>query len=364
VGVNTYGRTSFTSGTSVSRYFVVPYLIQVKDRRKEAGAIRPIDNVNGAGLSLREAVERVVVAMLQRSEGYNSLSDPDTKFTVTEAFSSDNHEALMVTIEPGKRGHRSRLAKADGTTVDRHTGDTEHIPLRALMYFPRDSYAAFLFIERLGRMGTVTFMRNALIPTLTWGLRYVTVKIPPITTLQALQAASIRNVVFRAPRRRDRSGKLIEYGPSVELRTSYRGGRRVKGLLTEDGRKIDRSKVFGLLQEGTEEAGVSSPLDTSDWEASLNVELPSGRPATFDMNSDGPGLVYPLLTEVDTTVGGSRYPEPEDFLSVCQTILDDIRGQLGVGDDHNLPTASSFNHWDGTGVEPWKVTYYDDPEPD
>jgi hypothetical protein len=154
----------------------------------------------------------------------------------------------------------------------------------------------------------------------------------------------------------------LDSGGRVSIRVGFKGKRKVKDLLA-DGNKINAKKVYGILTEEGSEFNVSAPIDTKGWEASMTVETGNGPPRTFKIDDDGPALIYPVngATVNGKVVSASTYPSDEQFLGVCENIIEDISGQFDLKSGQKLPKDSKFLSWDGSQHSPWEVTYFDSP---
>ena len=346
----------------MTKYLVAPYVIQTKARGSRGGALRSIDNLDGRGLSLMTAIGHVLGSMVERDEPYQDTTDPNKMYELNEVRVSEGR-AFLLSVEPGRRGLQSTVRRQEGSRFTRRTDDTEFVPLRHLIYFPPGGYSALLFAERFGRMGAITFLRTCLHTAFREHFAPLTMTIDPLTTLQALETATYKKLSFKAPRPKDPSGRLLDFAPSVVVDVSLRHARRVKDLTTPEG-TIDSSKVFGVLQNEARGSGLQLGADTAGWDAAMTVEMQSGQPRTFNIEDEGPPLVYAIN---GTTVGGTQishtsHPTVSEFLSVCQVILNDIAGQFDVRSEDRLPSDQALRAWEYTDGTPWEVTHYDDFE--
>lgn len=344
-------------------YMIAPYLFQVNVRQQGKTKAQPIENIDGRGLTLAQATENVLASMLARREPYRHLSDKDKVFALDDVQAATPN-AYLLHVEPGWRGLQSDLRDADGTSLfQRRTHNSEHVKLRHLIYFVPNSYSAIVFAERYGKMGAITFLRQSLISTLREKLPSLTFHIDPLTTLTGIESSKVKGMNFIAPRRRDSSGNLLDWGPRMEIRFSWRD-RGIKSVLTDAG-EIDRQAVFGVLRAEAQGFGLGNPVDLSDWDALLEVKTRSGAARTFSITrSAGPGLVYPISSPDSTdSVTGDSYPSDDQYIATCQTILTDLEGQFDISNQTKLPSRGRFQVWNGGSVTPWEVTCYDDPEP-
>jgi hypothetical protein len=345
----------------MTSYQIAPYIFQTKIRGTNPAVAKPLDNIDGGGTSLSTAVGNVLASMLQRKTDYQDRADPNKQFQLSSVSVKEGLAYLLV-VEPGRKGLQSTLRQTSGV-VSRTVGDVEYVPLRHFIFFPPNGHTAIVFAERHGKYGAISFLRACLLQVLSDNFSSLTFSIPALTTLEALEAATYNKVVFQAPKRRDPSGRLLDYGSRVRIDVGFRGQRRVGDLVTDDGGKIDSKKVFGILSEEGAEAGIKAPLDTKGWDALLSVTMANGKPRTFRLGSMGPALLYPVngATVNGKLVGASSYPSDEEFIGVCQTILEDIAGQFDVQKGQKLPTPADLKPWDGSQSTPWEVTYYDSP---
>jgi hypothetical protein len=346
---------------NMTSYQIAPYIFRAKIRGENPGVSKPLANIDGGGTSLAKAVSNVLAAMLQRQTDYQDRVDPNKQFLLSSVWAKEG-AAYLLRIEPGRKGLQSTLRQA-GSVVSRTVGDVEYVPLRHLIYFPPMGHTGIIFAERHGRYGAVSFLRASLLQVLSDKFTALTFSMPPLTTLEALEAATYNKVIFQAPKRRDASGRLLDYGPRVRIDVGFRGRRSVGELVADDGSKIDAKKVFGILSEEGSEAGIKAPLDTKGWDALLSVTMANGRPRTFKLGGLGPALLYPVngATVNGTLVSASSYPSDEEFIGVCQTVLDDISGQFDVQAGQRIPARSDLQTWNGADSTPWEVTYYDSP---
>ncbi|MDN3905554.1 hypothetical protein [Arthrobacter sp. YD2] len=348
----------------MTRYLVAPYLVQANFRGDRSIAL-PIDDIDGSGETLELALGNILKSMLDRADPYQEKADPNKDYLITEVHAVSG-EAYLVTVEPGRRGMRSTVRKPSGNQYLRQVGDTEYTPLRHLIYFPKHGHSAIIFAERFGRYGAMTFLRNCFVQVLREKYEALTFHIDPMTTLEALDTATYKNLIFKAPRKKDSSGRFLDYAPQVGIDLAFKARRRVKSLTTRDSLgndRIDAKKVFGVLRTEGPDAGISAPTDTKGWEASLTVEMDDGLPKTFKIDSDGPALVYPIngATINGTKIGSTRYPSTDEYLAVCQSIVMDIAGQYSLTTRTKLPPEVDLKPWSGVNATPWDVTYYDNP---
>lgn len=344
----------------MSNYMIAPYVFQTKIRRSNPLVAKPLANIDGTGTSLEGAVGNILAAMLKRNGPYQDKGDANKHYLLS-SVRADAGVGYLLTVEPGRKGVQSRLKQQSGI-VSRTVGDIEYVALRHLIYFPPNGHTALIFAERQGNYGAISFLRPAIHQVLTEKFPALTISIDPMTTLAALETATYRDLIFKAPKKRDHNGRYLESGGRVSIRVGFRGRRKVKTLLT-DGKKIDAEKVFGVLTEEGSEAGVTAPSDLNGWEASMKVEMEKGRPRTFKIDNAGPALVYAVngATVNGKIVGASSYPSDEQFLGVCQNIIEDISGQFDVKFGQKLPKDDKFLTWNGSQNSPWEVTYFDSP---
>lgn len=349
----------------MTRYLIAPYLVQANFRGAGTSTALPISNINGKGDSLEYALGNILKSMINRTKPYQEKADANKDYLVT-AVRAAAGEAYLITVEPGRRGMQSTVRKSTGFHYNRQVGDTEYTPLRHLVYFPKNGYSAIIFAERFGRYGVMTFVRAALSQVLREKYEALTFHIDPLTTLEALDTATYKNLTFKAPKKKDSSGRFMNNAPQVAIDLAFKARRRVKSLTTADanGRdRLDAKKVFGVLRDEGPDAGISAPLDTKGWEASLTVEMDDGLPKTFKIDSDGPALVYPINGAIvnGVKVGATSYPTDDEYLAVCQRIVDDIAGQYNLTSQTMLPKEGDLKPWTGSNAKSWDVTYYDGP---
>lgn len=345
----------------MSNYMIAPYVFQTKTRRSNPPVAKTLANIDGKGTSLEGAVGNILAAMLKRDLPYQDKQDLNKHFLLSSVRAQAG-VGYLLTVEPGRKGVQSTLKQKEGV-VARSVGDIEYLALRHLIYFPPNGHTALIFAERHGLYGAISFLRPAIHEVLTDKFPALTISIDPMTTLAALQAATYKNLVFKAPGKRDAAGRFLDSGGRVSIRVGFKGGRRVKDLLIADVNKIDAKKVYGILTEEGSDIGVSAPTDTKGWEASMTVETATGNPRTFKIGDAGPALIYPVngATVNEKIVGADVYPTDEQFLGVCENIIEDISGQFDIKSGQKLPEDSKFVSWDGSQNSPWEVTYFDSP---
>ena len=348
----------------MAKYVVAPYIIQTKAKGLRGAKAKGLDDINGQGLSLIEALGKILAPMYKRTESYKDPRDPGKEFGLTSLKIVEGL-AYLVVIEPGRKGLESEIRKSGALPYKRGTKDAEFIPLRHLIYFPPNSHTAIVFAERFGNYGVITFLRTCFYQVFMDKLPDVTMDFDPMTTLSALRNATYKKLNFKAPRPRDSNGAYLDYAPTVGIEVSLRHQRRIKDLQTEDG-TIDSAKVFGVLQDETKATGLNAPSDSSGWSSSMTVEMLNGQERTFAIDDDGPALVYPIngAKISDRLVPHVIRPEDDDFIAICQQILADIQGQFEITSSNRLPTRSSFVDWEPDIQDPWEVRYYDGVKPD
>lgn len=345
----------------MSSYQIAPYLFRVKTRGQGAAASKALSNIDGSGTSLESAVGNVLASMLQRTTDYQDLQDPNKLYQLSRVR-AEQGKAYFLTIEPGRKGLQSTLRQGGSVLVSRSVGDVEYVELRHLIYFPPNGHTALVFAERHGRYGAITFLRACLHQVLTEKFGALTVELPPLTTLETLESASFNRIVFQAPKKKDSSGRLIDWGPKFRIDIGFQAGRSFRDFLNPL-KKIDTSKVFGILTDEVGDAGLGAPQDATDWEANLSVTMPDGRTRTFKVGGDGPALLYPLNGAMvnGNLVSPTAYPTDDEFLGVCESILEDLAGKFDIQPGQKLPKESKLKPWDGSQSNPWEVTYYDSP---
>ncbi|MEV7606104.1 hypothetical protein AB0N65_11750 [Paenarthrobacter sp. NPDC089322] len=343
------------------QYLVAPYLFQTKIRFERRAKALPHADIDGQGLSLAQAVENVAAGMLRREEPYRDLSDTNKVFAL-DHVKAVAPNAYLLYVEPGWKGLQSDLRDSAGSSVfQRATSNSEHVKLRHLVYFVPNSYSAVVFAERYGRMGAVSFVRNALTSALREARPNLSLHIDPLTNLNGIENAHVKGMTFVAPRKHDPSGNLLDWAPRMEIRFRW-NDRKISSLLTQD-KKIDAEQVFGVLRNEARDFGLTSPADVSDWDALLKVKTASGSARTFSVHSTGPGLVYPItLNRRNSNVGDDSYPSDADFLETCQLALGDLSGQFEIDEQTRIPGLDQFRDWDGSSATAWEVTHYDNPE--
>lgn len=336
--------------------------MQTKNYSERGAKAKPLDNIDGQGTTLSNAIGNVLSSMLARTNAYQDPMDANKTFMLS-GVRCKSGKAYLLIVEPGRKGLQSTVRQSSGNSWTRQVGDIEYVPLRHLIYFPSHAHSAIIFAERFGRMGSMTFLKTSLIDALRSKLPALNFYVNPLTTLEALETATYKKAVFKAPRRKDASGSLLDFGSRVVIDIGFRGRRFVKDLITGS-KTIDSKKVFGILTEEGENAGIRAPLDTQGWDAQLLVEMNNGQPRTFNIGESGPALVY-SLSGADLngkTVSTTSYPSTKEFLGVCQTIMEDIAGQYDVTSADSVPPESDLPDLDGSQFTPWEVTYYDKPK--
>lgn len=344
----------------MSNYMIAPYVFQTKIRRSNPPVAKTLADIDGKNTGLEDAIGNIVAAMLNRPTGYQDRQDPN-KHYVLKSVRATAGVGYLLKVEPGRKGVQSTLKKTSGV-IARTVGDVEYVALRHLIYFPPNGHTAIIFAERHGLYGAISFLRTALHQVLTDKFPSLTFSIDAMTTLAALVNASYSDLVFKAPGKRDASGRYLDSGSRVTIRVGFRGKRKVKDLMA-NGHKIDAKKVYGILTQEGSEFGVSAPIDSKGWEASMKVETGDGPSRTFKIDDAGPALIYPVngATINGQVVGMSSYPTDEQFLGVCENIIEDISGQFDILSGQKLPKDSEFLSWDGSQHSPWEVTYFDSP---
>lgn len=360
-----YSRDSLASRPSVgtanmSNYMIAPYVFQTKIRRSNPPVARTLANIDGKNTGLEEATGNVLAAMLNRTTEYQDKQDPNKHYVLTSVRATTG-AGYLLKVEPGRKGIQSTIKKSS-SVVARTVGDVEYVALRHLIFFPPNGHTALIFAERQGLYGAISFLRSALHQVLTEKFPALTFSIDAMTTLAALANASYSDLVFKAPGKRDASGRYLDSGSRVSIRVGFRGKRSVKDLMI-DGEKIDAKKVYGILTQEGGEFGVSAPVDPKGWEASMKVETGNGFPRTFKIDDTGPALIYPINgAKINgKVVGTGSYPTDEQFLGACENIIKDIAGQFDITHGQKLPKDSEFLSWDGNQHTPWEVTYFDSP---
>lgn len=358
-------RSGSIQEAGLAKYLIAPYLLQVKPRSTRRAQALPTDNIDGSNLPLSAALGNVFASMLNREQPYLDPYDADKKYSLTKVKCADG-EAFLVHLEPGWKGLASTIRSGNTPRYTRDVEDTEHVALRHLVFFPSQGYSAIVLAERYGRMGAISFLRNALYSAFSKALPHITLSLEPLTTMAALETAMVRRFEFRAPKRRDPTGKLLDFSPTVRIIVGFKDRLAARRLL-KDG-VVDRGTVFGIMGEQLERDGAAAPAHNEDWDALMTVKTASGSARTFSISSSGPGIVYPVqetLVELGIrNVGQGGYPTDDEFVRVCQTALRDFSGSHGIGDAAQLPDIGHFTTWDGSSVSsPWDVTYYDNPSP-
>lgn len=344
----------------MSNYMIAPYVFQTKIRRSNPAVAKTLADIDGKNTGLEEATGNVLAAMLNHTTDYQDKQNPN-KHYVLKSVRAVAGVGYLLKVEPGRKGIQSTIKKPTGD-IARAVEDVEYVALRHLIYFPPNGHTALIFAERHGLYGAISFLRPALHQVLTEKFPALTFSIDAMTTLAALVNAYYSDLVFKAPGKRDASGRYLDSGSRVSIHVGFRGKRKVKDLMA-NGRKIDAKKVYGILTEEGSEFGVSAPTDSNGWEASMKVETGDGPPRTFKIDDTGPALIYPVngATVNGEFVGFSSYPTDEQFLGVCENIIEDISGQFDIVSGQKLPKNSMFLNWDGTQHTPWEVTYFDSP---
>lgn len=345
----------------MSRYLVAPYLFQIKARGIHGSPAMPIDNIDGKNTSLQAATGEILSALLTKQEFFDHL-DGNKQYEIRD-LQNYAGKAFLLTVAPGRRGLESDIVTPTGQKTARTAKDAEFIPLRHLVFFPDNSYSAIIFAERFGRYGVLTFLRTCMYQTMVERFAALTTRIDPLTHLAALTQASYKKIAFKTPAKGDASGKLMDFGNSIDIELTVKHPRKVQDLITQDG-KLSRHKVFGVLRDESSSSGLKPPPVKAGWDVSLTVELKNGQTRTFDLDDDGPALVYPLSGAVlsnGTLVPSSTRPSDDDFLSVCNEILSDVEGQYGITSSSRVGDSSIFKSWKSSNPNPWKVRYHDGP---
>lgn len=343
----------------MSKYLVAPYLFQVTPRGKHGAPAMPSDNIDGMNTSLRSSTGEILSALLTKQKLLDH-SDNNKEYEI-RSLQDSGGKAFLLTVAPGRRGLESDIVTPTGTTTARSAKDAEFIPLRHVIYFPDNSYSAIIFAERFGGYGVITFLRTCIIHTMRERFLSLTTRIDPLTHLAALNQANYKKIAFKTPTKGDASGKLMDFGNSLDIELSIKHPRKVKDLTTKDG-KISRHKVFGVLRTESSSSGLKPPSAKNGWDVSLTLELKNGQTRTVDLDDDGPALVYPLsgaMLSNGKQVTTSSRPSDDDFLSVCDEILGEIQGQYNITSSTRVKSTGVFKSWTSSSRDPWEVRYHD-----
>lgn len=354
-------------------YQLVPYLLKVNVRGKPLET-RPINDLDGSGATLSEAVLRIFDGL--RGRELVDPADDNRKLRLNVLRGGDR--TAFIELGPGRSGIVSRLERApadDGGSpeiINRTRRDTEYIPVRHAFYYPAGSHYATLLAERVGVSGAVTFLAQVLRKTFNAYYPDLVLDIVPAVTGEVMRKMAegrpVKSLVFTRPRPSDTSGKMLMVaGEAVEVEVRVKTPRRRrwgwKALSTTAG-EVTRDSLLGLLAPalGSEASdGEVQRLLDENWQAAIELTLPNGAVRTVNVaSSDAVTMSFPIPERIPS----DDRPDELDFTAACHETLKLFDGQFGL----HAQSIGGYR-WDDAEWTPaaddkrWKVAWDEPGQP-
>lgn len=354
-----------------STYQLVPYLLSVHVAGKPTET-RPIDNLDGKGRTLQDAVLRIFDGLRGRGELVDP-GNPDRKLRLVRLSNGDS--CVLVELKPGRSGIASDIEQAhDGNgappaPIRRTRRDTEYIPVRHAFYFPAGSHHAILLAERAGVSGAITFLSELLRKTFRGYFGDLILEVNPAVTGEVMRSLTtgrpVKSLVFTRPTPQDTTGKtMFVAGESYELEVRLKTPRRRSwgwDTLPKRDNEVSRESLLGALSVALGGGGTDDEIRElldHEWSAATEVKLASGTTRTVDVaSSRAVTMTFPIEEQSAT----DDRPTEADFVSACEATLEVAAGQYGMTPDRIKRYAWSDQNWElPDGQQRWKVIW-DEP---
>jgi hypothetical protein len=317
-------------GPVVASYSMSPYAITFKPSYDRGGEKRPIDDLDGEGLTARSVIDAALGGLKQDS--LKPRPDDDSKsIRVSSMLAFD--EFTFVEVELGRAGLVGNIHPAAGGRVPYGEKDHNGAMVRAILVYVPGAYEVYLLNERASMTSAFSLLEDILVDALRAATNdaRLTIKIEPVSEWNAMTAwanqVSVKELRFDAPRPGGSTQALDVNGihADVQFIVKPKGSLALSRLLGPKG--PDRNLVFGFLTELPLVSKRSTPnsLMKNGWKAKVTFRTPSGRQRHFGLATEdrAPTLTY----AVGPTGGGvstARRPGDGEFAAAAAEFLTDV----------------------------------------
>jgi len=315
-------------GGRVANYSLSPYAISAAPRYERAGERRPINDIDGTGVSFRQ----VILGVLRSVQGAAlSINSDDASRGLRVAELVENDRFIYVELGVGRAGIEGTLHRRSGQSVDYGPDEHNESLVRSMFVFPRDGHEVYWLNERAGMASARSDLGQRLMRAFRDVAPDMTFKVRPVVAwaavMQWAQQVPVREINFDAPRDGDSQAMLANgYGGNVRISVKPHADMRLSRLVRGDG--ADRQAVFGFLRDipVVEDGLTVDGLVGAGWSATVAFETPSGHQRSFGVGvgDEPPSLIYQVGPD-QTNLRVPIRPTPAEFADACCEFLQDGR---------------------------------------
>jgi len=215
----------------MTTYQLVPYLVHVHLRGKPKETT-PLDDLFASDLDLGAELSSLLAA--HRGKLVQEDVPKNPKRLRVESVGA-GERLITTSISPGRSGIVSRIRNAKGEESARSFHDTELIPLRHLLTYPKKGHRAVLLAERVGGVGAISGLSALL--TSTWRTKHPdwVLEIAPALSQEALGGTMAKRPIKGIQLRRTKGDhgdlRVGEHAAEVTINIRPRGrGLVCRGL--------------------------------------------------------------------------------------------------------------------------------------
>jgi hypothetical protein len=328
-------RVILLKGQSVANYSMTPYAFALTPRSARGGERRPIDDLDGDGLTLQSLIDSTL-QRFHRDALTIGAGDDSKSLRVNRMYSYD--EFTFVEFGVGRAGLVGTLHQSSGNRVDYTADEHNESLIRGMFVYPSGAHEGYWLSERAGNNTAYSHFESLILRAIRDAVPSLTVKIDPVADWAAVRewasSVLVEELRFDAPRAGGSSQAIDANGLHGEVRVIVKPrGFTLNRIVNNSG--ADRDTVYGFLSNASFLSGTNVSPETlinEGWRARVAFKNPAGRQRSFGLALDdvGPTLVYQVGR--DTAGTGRAYrPDDSEFATTCSEFFVDVKDSLPVG---------------------------------
>lgn len=318
----------------LANYSMNPYAFSFTPAYARGGEKKPIDDLDGSGLSARDVIDGELAKL--KSDTLRVQPEDDSRSLRVTSFTK-YADFTFVEFEVGRAGLVGNLHQESGTKIPIKEKDHSGTLVRAMFVYPAGEHEVYWLSERSSTTSAFGYLESLLVSALRQATEKakLTVKLDPVAEWTALQGwasqVMVREIRFDAPRPGGATQAIDVNGVSADVRfiVKPRGSLTLNRLLKNGG--PDKQAVFGFLTDlpMVRKNSTANSVMKQGWRAQVAFKTRSGRQRSFGIAAEdkAPTLVYPVGPQ-GAGVSQTRRPPHKEFAVACHEFLDDVGGDL------------------------------------
>jgi len=318
---------------------MTPYSLSFRPRYDRGNERRPIEDLDGKGLSLKTLVNDML-ATYKGDDLIVSPEDQTKSLRVRRLYTFQ--EFTFVEFGVGRGGIVGELHQESGGRVAYHAGDHNETRIRGLFVYPKTGHEAYWLSERAGQSSAYWHVTKLLRAIQQKSVQMATHSIDPVADWSAIKAwsaaMSVKEIRFDSPKSGSSTQAMNINGVNGDVRITIKArGLTLNRLVKDDG--PDSEAVYGFLSGAplVKESGLSTERIIGEgWGAKVAFTNKAGRQRSFGISveDEAPSLIYQVGTppaKSDKTSSGASQayvPSDDEFRTTCAEFLEDIEGLL------------------------------------